>query len=64
MERRSCGEAENMAATLSICIKEEQRATVHFLWAEGVKGAEITFMCSIWGQCITLMECIRVDRHV
>jgi hypothetical protein len=30
-----------MVAQLSICTKEEQRAVVHSLWAEGVKGDEI-----------------------
>jgi hypothetical protein len=26
---------------LFICTKEEQRAVIHFLWAEGVQGAEM-----------------------
>jgi hypothetical protein len=30
-----------MAALLSDCTIEEQRAVVRFLWAEGVKSAEI-----------------------
>jgi truncated hemoglobin YjbI len=30
-----------MAVPLSDCTIEEQRAIVHFLWAEGVKSAEI-----------------------
>jgi hypothetical protein len=30
-----------MAAPLSVCIIEEQRAIVRFLWAEGVKSVEI-----------------------
>jgi hypothetical protein len=30
-----------MAALLMICSKEEQKAVVWFLWAEGVKGVEI-----------------------
>jgi hypothetical protein len=30
-----------MAAPLSIFTKEEQRAVLHFLWAEGVQGFEI-----------------------
>jgi hypothetical protein len=31
-----------MATTLSICTKEEQRAVVHFLWAEGVEGVGLS----------------------
>jgi hypothetical protein len=30
-----------MAAPLSDCTIEEQRAVVHFLWAKGVKSEEI-----------------------
>ena len=30
-----------MSARLSVCTKEEQRRVIRFLWAEGVKGAEI-----------------------
>ena len=30
-----------MSARLSVCTKEEQRSVIRFLWAEGVKGAEI-----------------------
>jgi len=30
-----------MAAPLSVCTKEEQRGVIHFLWSEGVPGAEI-----------------------
>jgi len=30
-----------MAAPLSVCTKEEQRGIIHFLWSEGVTGAEI-----------------------
>jgi hypothetical protein len=34
-------EHRNMAAPLSDCAIKEQRAVVRFLWAEGVKFAEI-----------------------
>jgi hypothetical protein len=34
-------EGRSMAAPLSDCAIEEQRAVVRFLWAEGVKSAEI-----------------------
>jgi hypothetical protein len=30
-----------MAAPFLICTKEDQNAVIHFLWAEGVPGAEI-----------------------
>ena len=30
-----------MAAPLAVCIKEEERAVIQFLWLEGVPGAEI-----------------------
>jgi len=30
-----------MAAPLSVYTKEEQRGVIHFLWSEGVTGAEI-----------------------
>jgi len=30
-----------MAASLSVCTKEEQRGAVRFLWSEGVPAAEI-----------------------
>jgi len=30
-----------MSARLSVCTKEAQRSVIRFLWAEGVKGAEI-----------------------
>lgn len=30
-----------MAAPLSVCTKEEQRAVIRFLWSEGVPGAQI-----------------------
>ena len=30
-----------MTAPLSVCTKEEQRAVIRFLWAQGVLGAEI-----------------------
>jgi hypothetical protein len=30
-----------MISPLSVCTKEEQRAVIRFLWAEGVPGAEI-----------------------
>jgi histone-lysine N-methyltransferase SETMAR len=39
-----------MSVRLSICTKEEQRSVVQFLWAEGVKGAEIhTPLCVQYG---------------
>jgi hypothetical protein len=31
----------NMAAPLLVCTKEEQRSVSHFLWSEGVQGAEV-----------------------
>ena len=31
----------NMLVRLSVCTREEQRSVIRFLWAEGVKGAEI-----------------------
>lgn len=33
-----------MLARLSVCTTEEQRSVIRFLWAEGVKGAEIHFL--------------------
>jgi len=30
-----------MAAPLSVCMKEEQRGVIRFLWSKGVTGAEI-----------------------
>ena len=30
-----------MLVRLSVCTREEQRSVIRFLWAEGVKGAEI-----------------------
>ena len=30
-----------MSARLSVCTKEEHRSVIRYLWAEGVKGAEI-----------------------
>ena len=39
-----------MLARLSICTREEQRSVIRFLWAEGVKGAEIhTRLCTQYG---------------
>jgi hypothetical protein len=39
-----------MAAPLSLCTKEEQRAVMHCLWAEGVKGFEIhIYLCAQFG---------------
>jgi hypothetical protein len=32
-----CGEANSMAAPLSVCTKEELRLVVHFLWEDHVK---------------------------
>jgi hypothetical protein len=34
-------EGRSMVAPPSVCTIEEQRALVRFLWAEGVKSAEI-----------------------
>jgi len=30
-----------MSACLAVCTKDEQRGVIRFLWAEGVKSAEI-----------------------
>ena len=39
-----------MSARLSVCSKEEQRSVIRFLWAEGVKGAEIhARLCTQYG---------------
>jgi len=39
-----------MSAHLSVCTKEEQRSFIRFLWAEGVKGAEIhARLCTQYG---------------
>ena len=39
-----------MLARLSVCTKEEQRSIIRFLWAEGVKGAEIhARLCTQYG---------------
>ena len=39
-----------MSALLSVCTKEEQRSVIRFLWAEGVKGAEIhARLCTQYG---------------
>ena len=39
-----------MSARLSVCTKEEQRSVIRFLWAEGVKGAEIhARLCTQYG---------------
>jgi len=39
-----------MSTRLSICTKEEQRSVIRFLWAEGVKGAEIhAHLCTQYG---------------
>ena len=39
-----------MSARLSVCTKEEQRSVIRFLWAEGVKGAEIhAHLCTQYG---------------
>jgi hypothetical protein len=52
--RVSCAEAENMAAPLSVCIKEAQRAVIHCLWAEGVNALEIHIhLCAQFGDTIT-----------
>ena len=40
----------NVSARLSVCTKEEQRSVISFLWAEGVKGAEIhARVCTEYG---------------
>jgi hypothetical protein len=40
-----------MPACLSVCTKEEQRNVIRFLWAEGVKGAEIhARLCTQYGE--------------
>jgi hypothetical protein len=42
----------SMAAPLSDCTIKEQRVIVHFLWAEGVKSAEIhCWMLAKYGAC-------------
>lgn len=39
-----------MLARLSVCTREEQRSVIRFLWAEGVKGAEIhARLCTQYG---------------
>ena len=39
-----------MLAGLSVCTREEQRSVIRFLWAEGVKGAEIhARLCTQYG---------------
>jgi len=39
-----------MAAKPINCTKEEQRSVIHFLWGEGVPGAEIHLrMCAQYG---------------
>ena len=39
-----------MSARLSVCTKEEQRNVIRFLWAEGIKGAEIhARLCTQYG---------------
>ena len=39
-----------MSARLSVCTKEEQRSVIRFLWAEGVKDAEIhARLCTQYG---------------
>jgi len=39
-----------MVAKLINCTKEEQRSVIHFLWAEGVLGAQIHLcMCAQYG---------------
>jgi hypothetical protein len=37
----------NLDGSLFICTKEEQRAVIHFLWAEGVPGAEMCRRMSV-----------------
>jgi len=40
----------NRLARLSVCTREEQRSVIRFLWAEGVKGAEIhARLCTQYG---------------
>ena len=39
-----------MLARLSVCTREEQNSVIRFLWAEGVKGAEIhAHLCTQYG---------------
>ena len=39
-----------MLARLSVCTKEEPRNVIRFMWAEGVKGAEIhARLCTQYG---------------
>jgi hypothetical protein len=45
-------EGRSMAAPLSKCTIEEQRAIVRFLWAEGIKSVEIhRRMLAQYGEC-------------
>ena len=45
----------NMLARLSVCTKEEQRSVIRFLWAEGVKGAEIyARLCTQYGNVMPM----------
>jgi hypothetical protein len=57
-----------MAAPLSECTIEEQRAVVFFLWAEGVKSAEIhRRMLAQYGACTMhqrmIYECIERSKN-
>ena len=45
-----------MAATLSVCTKEEQRSAIRFLWSESVSGAEIHRRLSAQHENSVLLE--------
>jgi hypothetical protein len=49
LEVHSCREfcVINLDGPLLICTKEEQRAVIRFLWAEGVPGAEMYSRMSV-----------------
>ena len=39
-----------MSARFSVCTKEKQRSVIRFLWAEGLRGAEIhARLCTRYG---------------
>jgi hypothetical protein len=54
-----------MAAPLSVCTKEEQRAVIQFLWAEGVPGAEIyRRLLAQYGNSFAAAKCVRMDNRI
>jgi len=54
-----------MTALLLKCTREEQRAVVHFLWVEGVKGVEIhKYLLSMEIICYISKVCIRMYSKV